>query len=129
MRPYSGGQNVFGRVIMERHRGGGRPIETKGLSFELIELERVRRLPLPGVRVEIVVTSPAHEEMIVFRGSGSPSLVLGTLHKRPDGRFILTREDPVRSLVSMGASRVCATMDDAVSGLDWVLRRRAAPSA
>ncbi len=113
---------------MQEHRAGRRPLDVAGVYFELAELASVRRLDRPGVRIEIVVTTSSYEEVIVFRGSGSPSMVLGTLHKSPDGLFMLTRNDPERSLVAPGVTRAYVSLEDAMRGLDWALSR-VAPKA
>ena len=112
---------------MEQHRED-RPLDVEGVYFDMGELETVRRLELPGARVEIVVVAVAYEEIVVFRGSGSPSSVLGTLHKSPEGFFLLTREDPDRSLVAPGDRRAYLTLPDALAGLGWVLSHRPARS-
>ena len=113
---------------MEGHRGRAREADVEGVFFELSELEVLRGLDCPGVGVEIVVTAPSYQEVVVFRAAGSPSAVLGTLHKSPDGLFMLTREDTDLSLVAPGVRRAYLSLEDVLSGLEWVLGRRPARS-
>lgn len=108
---------------MEQSRGR-RGDDIEGVYFALSELEILRDVGFPGVQLEIVATRPSYEEVIVFRRTGSPSPVLGTLHKSPEGFFMLTREDPDHTLVAPSVRRAYLTLEDVLASLSFILSRR-----
>ena len=91
-------------------------VEISGVYFAVEELESLVGLSLPGVRVEIATTSSMYEELALIRLRGSPSTILGTLHKTPDGLLILTRKDASRPACP-GPREAYVTVDDAVHGM------------
>ena len=92
--------------MRDRHQGAHSSVDVAGVWFELEELRRLQAIGVADVRVEILATNVAYEEVVLFRRGGSPAPILATLHKAPDGDLVVTRLDDARLATPRNANRL-----------------------
>ena len=97
-------------------------LEAEGVYFTPDELAALCACKLPGVRVEIVATASAYEEVAVFRRRRTPATILGTLHKRPDGTMIVSELREGRLFTPPSARTAFADLAQALPALLELLR-------
>ncbi len=101
---------------MQNDHGNPTDVEVWGVYFKIEELETLLDLSIPDVRIEIATTSRVYEELAVIRRRGTPSVILGTLHKMQDDLLILTKEDATR-LAAPGPREAYLSVGDAAHGI------------